>query len=150
MKKTILTDKAIKDFQDLEKEINALMSIFLKRPFQMREESIHSKYKKMSYMVYILFCNEHMHRYDSQTNTAISQYFNDYTKWQIKSMHDKAQAELKLNKVFKSLYEMTESVGIKMVTEGWVRSRAMQVQFIDRQINILRERKNNIIETLVD
>jgi hypothetical protein len=83
-------------------------------------------------------------------NTAISQYFDDYTKWQIKNMHDKAQAELKLNKVFKSLYEMTESVGIKMVTEGWVKSRAMQVQFIDRQINILRERKNNIIETLVD
>ena len=45
---------------------------------------------------------------------------------------------------------MTETVGIKMVTEGWVKSRAMQVQFIDRQINILRERKNNIIETLVD
>ena len=58
MKKTILTDKAIRDFQDLEKEINALMSIFLKRPFQMREESIHSKYKKMSYMVYILFASD--------------------------------------------------------------------------------------------
>ncbi len=65
-------------------------------------------------------------------------------------MYDKAKAELQLNKVFKSLYEMTETVGIKMVTEGWVKSRAMQVQFIDRQINILRERKNNIIETLVD
>ena len=150
MKKTILTDKAIQDFSDLEKAVNALMSIFLKRPFEMREESQYSKYKKMSYMVYILFCNEHMFRYGSKTNTAISEYFNDYTKWQIKGMYDKAKAELQLNKVFKSLYEMTETVGIKMVTEGWVKSRAMQVQFIDRQINILRERKNNIIETLVD
>ena len=47
MKKTILTDKAIQDFSDLEKEVNALMSIFLKRPFEMREESQYSKYKKM-------------------------------------------------------------------------------------------------------
>ena len=146
MKKTILTDKAIQDFSDLEKEVNALMSIFLKRPFDMREESQYSKYKKMSYMVYILFCNEHMHRYGKQTNTAIAEYFNDYTKWQIKGMHDKAKNDLELNKVFKSLYEMTETVGIKMVTEGWVKSRAMQVQFIDRQINILRDRKKSIQE----
>jgi len=150
MKKMILTDRAIQDFSDLEKEINTLMSVFLNRPFEMRKESTYSKYKKMSYMLYILFCNEHMHRYEKRTNTAIAKYFNDYTKFQIKVMHDKAKTELNLNKVFKSLYEMTENVGIKMVTEGWVKSRTMQVQFIDTQINILRERKNNIIETLVD
>ena len=64
MKKMILTDRAIQDFSDLEKEINTLMSVFLNRSFEMRKESTYSKYKKMSYMLYILFCNEHMHRYE--------------------------------------------------------------------------------------
>ena len=98
-------------------------------------------------MLYTLFCNEHMFRYGKQTNTAISEYFNEYTKLQIKKMQDKAESQLNLNKVFKTLYKITENVGIKMVTEGWISSKAIQVQFIDRQINILRERKKTIRET---
>ena len=35
-----------------------------------------------------------------------------------------------------------------MVTERWVRSKEMQVQFIDRQINVLRERKKTIEKTV--
>lgn len=148
MKKTILTKKAERDFADLEKEIDALMSMFLKREFTMRSESIYSKYKKMSFMAFILFCNEHMFRYGKKTNTAISEYFDEYTKWQIKGMHEKSQRELEANRVFKSLYDMVKTVGIKMVTEGWVKSKALQVQFIDRQINILRDRKKTIQETV--
>tara|TARA_R110002050_G_C8910601_1_gene510749 strand:+ start:1434 stop:1886 length:453 start_codon:yes stop_codon:yes gene_type:complete len=148
MNKTILTNRSIKDFKDLEKEINALMTIFLKRPFEMREESLYSKYKKTSFMLFIQFCNENMFRYGSKTNRAISEYFNDYTLLQIRDMHKGVEREIKVNKTFKSLYELTENVGIKMVTERWVRSKDMQVQFIDRQINILRERKKTIEKTV--
>tara|TARA_R100001463_G_scaffold125774_1_gene183285 strand:+ start:2548 stop:2994 length:447 start_codon:yes stop_codon:yes gene_type:complete len=144
----ILTDKAIRDFNDLEKEMNALMSIFLRRPFEMRDESLYSKYKKISFMLYILFCNEHMFRYGKKTNTAIAEYFDDYNKIQIKRLHDNAIKELGLNKTFNTLYENTKNVGIKMVTEGWVKSSAMQVKFINRQINILRDRKKTIEKTV--
>jgi|11_taG_2_1085331.scaffolds.fasta_scaffold02416_8 hypothetical protein len=149
MKKTILTNRSIKDFKDLEKEINALMTIFLNRPFEMRQESLHSKYKKTSFMLFIQFCNEHMFRYGSKTNGAISEYFQDeYTINQIRGIHKSIEREIKVNKTFKSLYELTENVGIKMVTERWVRSKEMQVQFIDRQINVLRERKKTIEKTV--
>mgnify|MGYP003154479232 FL=1 len=146
-----LTPRAIKDFQDIESEINALMTIALAREFSMREESINSKFKRQAFMLYILFCNQHMHRYGSDTNNAIRTYFsitpkvfNSYNRYHMSEMYTSAKRLVKTDKAFKQLYTCLKNVGIKMVTEGWVGSPAMQVQYIDRQIDILRVRKKTI------
>jgi len=139
-----LTSRAIKDFQDLEREVNALMTMALAREFKMREESTNSKFKRQAYMLYLLFCNQHMHRYGSKTNHAIKSYFQDYNRQQLSEMYSSAQRLLKTDKIFNQLYKCLKNVGIKMITEGWVGSPALQVQYIDRQIDILRGRKKTI------
>ena len=146
-----LTPRAIKDFQDIESEVNALMTMALAREFRMREESINSKFKRQAFMLYILFCNQHMHRYGSDTNNAIRTYFSTtatvftgYNRHHMSEMYTSAKKLVKTDKVFKQLYTCLKNVGIKMVTEGWVGSPAMQVQYIDRQIDILRGRKKTI------
>ena len=139
-----LTPRAIKDFQDIEKEINALMTMALAREFNMRKEIKGSKFKRQAYMLFILFCNEHMHRYGTETNKAIRSYFKDYSVHHLSELHKGGKRMLQKDKIFKQLYRCLKNVGIKMVTEGWITSTSLQVQFIERQIDILRNRKKTI------
>lgn len=147
MQNSSINERALSDLKDIESEVNALMTIFLKREFNMREESVNSRYKKTAYMLYILFCNKHMFRYGpNKMNGVIKKYFNDYSQAQICKMHNTAKEAVFFDKVFKKLFETLESMAIKMTTEGWVKSREMQVQYIDRQILNLWSRKKLIME----
>ena len=139
-----LTPRAIKDFQDIEKEINSLMTMALAREFDMRKEAIGSKFKRQAYMLFILFCHEHMHRYGNDTNQAIKCYFKDYSLHHLRELHREGKRIKHRDKIFKQLYRCLKNVGIKMVTEGWITSTSLQVQYIDRQIDILRNRKKRI------
>ena len=48
-------------------------------------------------------------------------------------------------KCFRKCWPLMADIGIKMNVEGWLKSRAMQVRFIDRQIDMLQKRKDKIL-----
>jgi len=152
LKKTskTLTNRAIKDFHDIEKEINALMSMYLKKKFEMSKphRGKGAVNKNMAMQMFALFCEENIFRYEKPAlRRAIAEYLGSkYTPLSVKKLIERAKKENKNNELFSSLYKMTESLGIKIVTEGWIRSPSMQVKFIERQISKLETRRDIIKE----
>ena len=45
---------------------------------------------------------------------------------------------------FMKLWPMMEDIAIKLNVEGWIKSKEMQIRFIDRHIDMLNKRKNQI------
>lgn len=53
-----------------------------------------------------------------------------------------------VTKCFKRTWPDMKDLGIKLNVEGWIRSSEMRIRFIDRQIDMMQKRKDEIIETI--
>lgn len=50
-------------------------------------------------------------------------------------------------KCFNHVWPLMKDIGIKMNVEGWIRSKEMRIRFIDRQIDMMEKRKEEILNT---
>ena len=140
----LLTPRALSDFKDLEKEVEALMTEATGERFYMFGKL--DREHKTALELFCLFTHKHMHRYELRAkNQALSDYLG-VEKSEIRQAVASGTGALVTDNGFASLYNMLSESGIRMNTEGWLRSKELKLNFINRQIELLLGRKQEILE----
>tara|TARA_R110000824_G_scaffold165985_2_gene342657 strand:+ start:1153 stop:1617 length:465 start_codon:yes stop_codon:yes gene_type:complete len=140
----LLTPRALSDFQDLEKEVEALMSEATGERFYLLGKI--DKEHKTALELFCLFTQKHMHRYEMRAKEqALSDYLG-IEKSEIRQAVTSGKESLVSDNGFASMYNMLADSGMRMNTEGWLQSKELKLNFINRQIDLLIDRKKEILK----
>lgn len=140
----LLTPRALSDFQDLEKEVEALMSEATGERFYLLGKI--DREHKTALELFCLFTQRHMHRYEMRAKEqALSDYLG-VEKSEIRQAMTSGKESLVSDNGFASMYNMLADSGMRMNTEGWLQSKELKLNFINRQIELLLGRKQEILK----
>lgn len=140
----LLTPRALSDFQDLEKEVEALMSEATGERFYLLGKI--DREHKTALELFCLFTQRHMHRYEMRAKEqALSDYLG-IEKSEIRQAMTSGKESLVSDNGFASMYNMLADSGMRMNTEGWLQSKELKLNFINRQIELLLGRKQEILK----
>ena len=139
-----LTERAKSDLKELEAEVNHI----IKETKEYDEFDVRTSTNKRDYCTAIqlmcVFVERRMHRFERHQRTrALAEWFNkDRTTILHHFKHANARMDADLE--FQHMYSMLGSLGIKCATEGWIKSHELRIRFIDRQISILKDRREKL------
>lgn len=139
-----LTKNAKIDLAELEEEINHIIKETKGYDdFDMRTTTIKRDHCTAVQLVCV-FVELSMHRFEKHQRTrAMAEWFDkDRTTMLHHFKHGRARMEADIE--FQHMYSMLGSLGIKCATEGWIKSHELRIRFIDRQISILKDRREKL------
>jgi len=140
----LLTPRALSDFKDLEKEVEALMSEVTGDKFYLygRLDREH----RMALQLFCLYTERFMHRYEPRAKIQALADYLGMEKLEIKHAMKAGKESFQTDCGFVSIFNTLCQSGIRMNTEGWLKNKTMKLHFINRQIENLLQRKKEILE----
>ena len=144
MAKYQLTEKAKHDLAELEAEVNHIIQQCTEEEdFDVRTTENKRLYST-AVLLMCMFVKNCMHRFERHQRTrAMAEWFG---KDRTTMLHHFKGGNIRLNSEdgFQHMYSMLGSLGIQCATEGWIRSHELRIRFIDRQISILKDRREKL------
>ena len=149
VKRLNVTERQKSELNVMADEVNRVINLaYGTDDFNIRSLSYENRggnaYGRASYgrALYYYLVDSFMHSVSdnakSTSAVAILQYDRTaYYQWERK--HHKMVAEK--DQTYLDILEMVESLSSKMRVEGWIRSKQLCIQYIDKQIQVLQERK---------
>tara|TARA_R110001583_G_scaffold2413_18_gene17651 strand:+ start:1476 stop:1964 length:489 start_codon:yes stop_codon:yes gene_type:complete len=139
-----LTERAKADLAELEQEVNHIVS----KCKEIDDFNLRTSENKKDYctamQLMCIFVETRMHRFEPHQRTrALAEWF-DRDRTTILHHFKHARARLDADLEFQHMWAMLGALGIKCATEGWIRSHELRIRFIDRQISILKDRREKI------
>lgn len=143
-----IDDKTKADFQELENEINALLTDYYGQPHNMRDigENKHRFKDQTGQYLFTLWVIDKYHRLGKSRYGAIGQWFNrDRTTphhWR-----DNGNTQMRKSSDFRDLYDNLKYLGTRYNTEGYLKAHGLKIRFIERQMEHLSARREQLLKS---
>lgn len=145
-----IDERTRSDFQELENEINSLLKDHYGDPnYDMRDTGNNKqRYKDQTgHYLFTLWVIDKYHRLDKSRMGAIGQWFNR-DRSTPNHWRDQGNVEMRRNLEFRELYDNLKYLGTRYATEGYIKSQALKLRFIDRQMEHLSERRERLLKSV--
>jgi hypothetical protein len=136
------------DFQELENEINAMLTDFYGMPHNMRDVGDNKqRYKDQTgQYLFTLWVIDKYHRLGKSKMGAIGEWFNrDRTTpnhWR-----DNGNIKMRKSEDFRGLYDNLKYLGTRYNTEGYLKAHGLKIRFIERQMEHLSTRREQLLKS---
>jgi hypothetical protein len=136
------------DFQELEREINAMLTDFYGEPHNMRDTGDNKqRYKDQTgHYLFTLWIVDKYHRLERSKMGAIGQWFNR-DRSTPNHWRDQGNVLMRKSTDFRQLYDNLKYLGTRYNTEGYLKSRDLRIRFIDRQLEHLSARRDELLKS---
>jgi len=141
MQKPVINEFALESFYQLEEEINMVISGYRGRAIKMR--SANAKDKTICLQLFLRFAYRKMHNVQNH-HLQVARFFGVSSETCLNLLRT-SESKYKSDPEYKSMYDLIDLSGMKMNVEGKIKSVATQIRFIDKQIEVLKERRKLVL-----
>ena len=145
-----IDDRTRQDFTELENEINTLLrEHYGDYTYNMRDigENKQRFLDQTGHYLFTLWVIDKYHRLDKYRNRAIGEWF-DRDRTTPCHWRDQGNMLMRSNKDFRDLYDNLLLLGTRYATEGYIKSHALKLRFIDRQMQHLSDRREKLLKSM--
>lgn len=143
-----IDDHTRQDFTELEQEINTLLrDHYGDENYNMRDTGDNKQrfLDQTGHYLFTLWVIDKYHRLDRHKMGAIGQWF-DRDRSTPNAWRDRGNVQMRSNKDFRMLYDNLQYLGTKYATEGYLKSHALKLRFIERQMEHLSSRRDKLLK----
>ena len=143
-----IDERTKSDFQELEHEINLLLTDYYGSPHNMRDIGDNKQRFKdqTGHYLFTLWVIDKYHRLGQSKMGAIGEWFNrDRTTphhWR-----DNGNLQMRRSKEFRDLYDNLQYLGTRYNTEGYLKAHGLKIRFIERQMARLSARRDKLLKS---
>lgn len=141
MQKPVINEFALESFYELEEQINMVFSGYKGRAIKMR--SANAKDKTICLQLFLRFAYRKMHNVQNH-HLQVARFFGVSSETCL-SLLRASDSKYNSDSEYKSMYDLIDLSGMKMNVEGKIKSAATQIRFIDKQIEVLKERRKLVL-----